>query len=59
MRKKDIPLLPIVLEAVGIGLVAAALIEGVTKNPAMYIAAMGAFLITCGGFLFSKMRKGG
>lgn len=49
------------IEGAGIGLLAVALIEGISKNPAVYLAPCGGFLIVTGGLLFNKvlhlMRK--
>lgn len=50
-------IIAIVVEGIGLGLVAAALIEGVSTNPAKYVAPMGAFLIATGGFLMNKVVK--
>ena len=56
---KRLTIAAIVIESVGIALLALALIEGVNTNPAGYLALLGGFLVTCGAFLFSKIRKGG
>ena len=56
-----IVIIAFILEAGGIGLLTACLVEGASNNPAMYLGGFGGLLMVTGGFLFNKvvhfMRK--
>ena len=54
---KRMRLTGIIVECIGIGLVIGALVEGISNNPAMYLAVMGSCMIATGGFLFTKIRR--
>ena len=48
-------LIAFILEAGGIGLLAACAIEGASNNPAVYIGGFGGLMVVSGGFLFNKV----
>jgi len=49
--------LAITLELLGMGILIAAIVEGVGQNPGTYLAILGGLLVTCGAFLWNKVRR--
>lgn len=50
-------ILALIIEVAGIGCLVTALIEGMDKNPAIYLAPMGACLLAVGGLLWVKVYQ--